>query len=243
MTNVRRGQEASRSLRASSAALPSLTLCAVSFFLPFVRVCGRMETPLHFVATGTPLAAAWIAPRFLVAGLLAVLAALALGRRRVPGARSTAVAFVGLATLALSMVLEWRLLGEALAHGEVPWPWLGWLSLASALAVVGTASALRHRGWDRFIRVIGVYVALASPTCVLVLDALDSGARLDVSAVALGGYGFTIALLVLLALVVIALWPAAVPTETRPPDPPPGPDGAPPPPDGDPPPDGQLPLA
>src|SRR5207247_1892458 len=115
-----------RSQRAASAAVPPLTLIALSFFLPFLRVCDHMETPLHYVRSGTALGGMWVAPRFVVAGLLAVLIGLALWRGRTPGRAAARLAALGVALVGVSMVLEWRLIGEAIAHGDTPWPWVAW---------------------------------------------------------------------------------------------------------------------
>jgi hypothetical protein len=186
--------------RAAVASLPSLLAIGAAFFLPFVKGCGQMVSPIGFVAEGLhkPGAVLWVAPRFWVAALLAGLTLLALWRRREPGRAAERLAFAGLAASVGALGMDWW---PSLAEGRAAVIWTVALSLATGVAGWLLVSAVRRRGWARWERLIAAHAVLSSPLCGIVFEARSW------RSVGAGGYCYV-------ASIAILLWLFALSTVT-----------------------------
>lgn len=161
-----------------------------------------MVRPVDAAFSELALSSNWLATPFFAAALLAGLTLVLALRGGAPGSLSEksaatllAVTFVLGVAYPLVQVLRERTLS---AFDRV---WVAWFSIATAAGVWLFARARRcPPGWARWLRLLAVFTALASPLCVFVLDAVvDRGP----SAVGPGGwlYVFGIA-----ALAGLAAW-------------------------------------
>lgn len=163
--------------RGSRAALLPLVVLATSFFVPAYRSCtdSPLQSPLQYAADGLP-EALWVAPVFLVGGLLAALTAWAL-RRGAVGMRARrwalgAVALVALTNLAFG--------APALAGERDAWPWLAGAVVAAVLA---GAAVRRGRGrgpfevWNHLLAAFACAAAGSAPALVMASDLGLDGAR------------------------------------------------------------------
>ena len=182
---------------ASKRALLPLALMAAVFILPTYRACSDdpLQSPAHF-ALGDLGSALWIAPSFLVAGLLAFLTARALRKKEVD-LTTRRLGLMGLGALGLSA------LGTALVS---LWPMDGmhWVHLAALLGVLTGAGLLvrRARGrpgwqiWEHLLGAFGLTAAVSGPAVFLGAE-LFFGSR---TALGPGAYVYLGSLAALLAL-------------------------------------------
>ena len=196
MTSLSHAEGAARDRAAAS--LPPLSLIAFSFFLPFVAECGQtIDSPRHFIAQyPQPLFAAWVAPAFIGAALLALGTALVL-------LRPALIVYWPVAAIATALSLAGNLVwlgcaaAEALRTRLPGTRWERCYSLWSIAAIViGSAlctEALRCRGFVRWSRLIASYAVFASPHCYMLIDA-------GRAAIGLGGWCYASADFVLIAL-------------------------------------------
>jgi hypothetical protein len=182
------------SRRAAVASLPSLFAIAAAFFLPFVKGCDAMISPLQFSLESVhkPIALAWVLPRFFVAALLAGWTLVLAWKRCAPHPRAERWAVVGLALSAAAFGVDWWVIFAEAHHG----PWLGILAMSAAtLASAGLlVGAWRRRGWARWERLIAAHATLSSPLCGVVVTA---GSWKSVGA---GGYAYVTSIFILLVL-------------------------------------------
>jgi peptidoglycan/LPS O-acetylase OafA/YrhL len=185
------------SRRAAVASLPSLLAISAAFFLPFVKGCNAMVSPLQFSLEGldNPLVQAWLLPRFAVAALLAVLTLISIAKKREPGRACERLAWAALATSAAALAVDWYLLFKGDHALTVPLAVLSAITLGSVLLLLGAA---RHRSWARWVRLIAAHAALSSPLCGFVVTA---GSWRSVGA---GGYAYTTSIAILLFLYVLS---------------------------------------
>ena len=141
---------------------------ALVFVLPTFRACSEdpLHSPAHF-ATSDLLSAAWIAPPFLIAGLLALLTARALRRKEVD--RTTRrIGLVAVAGLGLSALVT---------GGLYLWPLDGMkgFALGGLVAALGIAGAMvrNARGrqpwmiWDHLLGAFAIIAAVSGPGAFL----------------------------------------------------------------------------
>jgi len=185
------------SRRAAVASLPSLIGIAGAFFLPFVKGCETMISPLQFSfeSLHKPLALLWVLPRFGVAALLAVLTIIFVVKKRAPDRVSEKLAAVGLAASAAALATDWWLLVK---DGHIPLLWLAAMIVATVAGAYLLVSAWRSRSWARWERLIAAHAGLSSPLCGLVVTA---GSWQSVGA---GGYVYVTSIVILLALFALA---------------------------------------
>lgn len=162
--------------RASTRALLPLIVMASVFVLPTYRACSDepLHSPAHFAA-GDALATAWVAPSFLVAGLLAFLTFRALRKREVD--RTTRrLGLLSIAGLALTS------LGGVVLTSELinsPWPYV-FLALALPAAVLVLRRARGRPGfqvWERLLAAFSLVAAASGPAVVLAGELLFSDRR------------------------------------------------------------------
>ncbi len=164
-----------RARAASAASLPPLGLLAATFFLPFLRSCDTMKSPLEYCDKAA--AAVWIVPPFAAAALLAVVTGAALLRRRAPARGSFAAAWAALGGCLVTAVMY------AWALSEPGRPWLTWDRLVTlvwsvapvAVAVPILVFARRCDGWQRWTRTLAAFGALAAGHAVWVVGECVSG--------------------------------------------------------------------
>jgi hypothetical protein len=188
------------SRRAAVASLPSLLAMGVAFFLPFVRGCQTMVSPIGFSMESAhrPLLLLWVVPRFAVAALLAVLTWILVARKRAPDRASERIAWAGLTASVGALGADWWMTyKDAFTHpvAVVPLAALCAVTLLSGWLLV---AARRHTSWARWERLIAAHAALSMPLCGFVVAA---GAW---SAVGIGGYAYTTSIAILTLLFVLS---------------------------------------
>lgn len=139
-----------------------LGLIVISFFLPAVRECDTIKSPLEFAIKDAPMAA-WIAPAYFAALLLGLagLAGLARGRAPRPALGWAALVLAGLPVLG---TLVW-MASATVSHGATGGGlWLGAIGLAASLAIASTiaARARRTEGWARQRLFVTAYLPLTA---------------------------------------------------------------------------------
>ncbi|MBL8922744.1 MAG: hypothetical protein JNJ54_28100 [Myxococcaceae bacterium] len=135
------------------------------FVLPTYRACSDepLHSPAHFVSD--PVAAAWIAPSFLVAGFLAFLTARALRKKEVD-LTTRRLGLLVVAGLAASTLLG-SFVTTSLTNS--PWPF-AFVGAAVAGAVLVLRRARGRPGfkvWEHLLAAFAVVVATAGPALVL----------------------------------------------------------------------------
>jgi hypothetical protein len=187
-----------RSRKRAAFRVPPFLFIAVAFFLPFVRSCGTVETPIGRLQPSPDVLSSgiWVLPPFLAAAGLAVLLTVALLR---PAWRDQA-ALAGVFGLVAWVISVPLLCVQMMVSGPsrddlVISLW----SLAATLPAAGGAylSAIRP-GWRRFdwLTVTYVLLAIGSPVTFL----LGAGEKL-----LYGGWIYVFSLGALLILGVEAL--------------------------------------
>ena len=177
------GCEERTAIRGVRAALPPMGLLTVCFFLPFVRVCGEIPSAAKVIAgdSPNPLMALWIAPRFVVGALLAIVIGVALVRGRAPGRAAFVASFLGvLAALGGAVTDSVMQLGEVTRLDRVE---LTWALCAPLLIVLGGALlvvAWRRAGWTRWARLVGAYAAVAATLSGFIVSAVHSSSETNV---------------------------------------------------------------
>ena len=191
-------------VRASTASLPSLFAIGAAFFLPFVKGCDSMVSPIGMVAEGHggSLLIAWIVPRFAVAALLAVLTLVALWRGREPGRGAAILAGVGVLSLVPASILDgYDLVRKA---SRLDLFGVGFAAIVFGLGALGlwwAVGACRRDGWARWERFIAAYAALAAPFVWFVVEAFAKSWR----EVGLGGYAYATSITILLTLRMLSI--------------------------------------
>jgi peptidoglycan/LPS O-acetylase OafA/YrhL len=180
------------SRRAAVASLPSLIGIAAAFFLPFVKGCETMISPLQFSLDSLhkPLALAWVLPRFGVAALLAGWTLYFVVRKREPD--RVRLAALALVASAAALATDWWLLLKE--EGHIPFWWFAAMSVATLGSAWLIVSAWRSRSWARWERIIAAHAVLSSPLCGVVITAGSW------KAVGAGGYVYVTSIVILLAL-------------------------------------------
>lgn len=154
--------------RASRRALLPLLIMASVFVLPTYRACSEdpMQSPAQF-AVGDVGAAFWIAPSFLVAGLLAFLTARALKKKEVD-VTTRRLGLLAVAVLAVSNLVTVIYSGVVLDSTKVA----GLLVVPGAVALAALLMR-RARGrpgfqiWEHLLAAFALVVATAGPALVL----------------------------------------------------------------------------
>jgi hypothetical protein len=186
------------SRRAAVASLPSLLSIGAAFFLPFVKGCEKMISPLQFSLDDLhkPLALIWVLPRFGVAALLAALTLVFLARKRAPDRAGERLAAAGLVTSCAAFAVDWWLMFS----DSIRPPLSVWLAMSAATIVAGwlLLGAWRSRSWARWERLVAAHAALSSPLCGIVITA---GSWQSVGA---GGYAYVTSIVILLVLFVLS---------------------------------------
>ena len=185
--------------RASRRALLPLIIMASVFVLPTYRSCSDepLHSPAHFAASDLG-SAMWIAPSFLVAGLLALLTVRALRRKEVDLTTRRlglgAVGVLALCTFATNTLMLWPL-----ERADV-------LALSVMTAVMAGAVALlrRARGkpgwqiWEHLLAAFALVVAVSGPAVFLGQEVLfGSGKHLGPGAYLYVGAGLVLLFLTL----------------------------------------------
>lgn len=187
--------------RATKRALLPLIIMASVFVLPTYRSCSDepLHSPAHFAASDLP-SALWIAPSFLVAGLLALLTLRALRRKEVDlTTRRLGLLGVGvlaLCTAATNTLMLWPLEGNDL------------LALSVMTTVFGAAVLLlrRARGtpgwsiWEHLLAAFALVVAVSGPAIFLGEEVLFGSGH----SVGPGGYLYVGSVVALLPLTLTA---------------------------------------
>lgn len=189
-----------RERRASRRALLPLVVMASVFVLPTYRSCSDepLRSPAHF-AMSDAVSAAWVAPTFLVAGVLALLTFRALRRKEVD-LTSRRLALLSITGLALTS------LGGVVLTSELtnsPWPY----ALVAVVLAGGVLLLRRARGrpgwqvWERLLAAFSLLAAASGPAVVLTGE-LAFGNRNNVGP---GGWLYVGASAVLLLLTTAAV--------------------------------------
>lgn len=178
--------------RASRRALLPLIIMASVFVLPTYRSCSDepLHSPAHFAASDLG-SAMWIAPSFLVAGLLALLTLRALRRKEVDLTTRrlglVAIGALALCTAATNTLILWPLEGADVLV----------LSVMTAVMAGAVVLIRRARGkpgwqiWEHLLAAFALVVAVSGPAVFLGQEVffgsgkyLGPGAYLEVVAVA-----------------------------------------------------------
>jgi hypothetical protein len=156
-----------RDRQASKRALFPLVVLASVFVLPTYRACGEepFHSPAHFAWGDVPMMASWIAPLFLVAGVLALLTVRAL---RV-GEVDRTTRRLGLASLA---VMAASTSVGAVAMNELSRSWWPFAVVAASLAgafvvVRGGRGKPAWRIWERIVAGFSFLALASGPVLVL----------------------------------------------------------------------------
>ncbi|MEM6996134.1 MAG: hypothetical protein AAF721_36845 [Myxococcota bacterium] len=185
--------EVATSRRTAAGSVPPFVLIAAAFFLPTLRVCNSVQSPLEFTLDGL----VWLVPPYLAAAVFAVVTVEALCRARTPSragwiAAGVAVGMCGLVALAGAV-------GIIADFGGTPKRQLeSALVLAGLIAVIvaGGASARfarRHTGWPAWVRLIAAYWFLALPIVAILGLSLED-ATPGRPTLGPGAYAFTLGL-------------------------------------------------
>jgi hypothetical protein len=168
---------------------------ALAFVLPAVESCrDEVDSALDASLRESSMAA-WVAPPYLAALVLAAVTLIALSRKRSPTKAwawlSAALIATGIAT---SLTVPWRIAIEASeARADVVLPVLAMVG-AATICVRLVVSALRKGGWSRWYGLLAAHAVLAAPLAVF-LGTLAMGDELRV-----GAYVYVGALSALVAL-------------------------------------------
>ncbi|MDP1922111.1 MAG: hypothetical protein Q8L14_38080 [Myxococcales bacterium] len=154
--------------RASRRALLPLIIMASVFVLPTYRSCSDepLHSPAHFAASDLP-SALWVAPSFLVAGVLALLTLRALRRKEVDLTTRrlglVAIGALALCTAATNTLMLWPLeRADVLA--------LSVMTVVMAGAVLLIRRARGAPGWQIWEHLLGAFalvVAVSGPAVFL----------------------------------------------------------------------------
>ncbi|MDP3233586.1 MAG: hypothetical protein Q8S33_38295 [Myxococcales bacterium] len=183
--------------RASRRALLPLIIMASVFVLPTYRSCSDepLHSPAHFAASDLS-SAMWVAPSFLVAGLLALLTLRALRRKEVD-LTTRRLGLVAIGALAVCSATTNTLMLWPLERADV-------LALSVMTAVMAGAVLLirRARGapgwriWEHLLAAFALVVAVSGPAVFLGHEVFFGSGKL----LGPGGYLYVGAALVLLFL-------------------------------------------
>jgi hypothetical protein len=162
-----------RHRRASAWSIPPLLLIVLAFFLPTVKVCTAVESPMALVGDGL----VWVATPYATAAVLIVVTALALRRASPPGRVGVYVASVaigGCGLVGVGLLVIVLLDADADLASTI---WCGGTTLALGLGGAFAARARQVGHWSRWLLLIATYTCWAAPIgLLLVLIMLEPNA-------------------------------------------------------------------
>jgi hypothetical protein len=171
---------------------------ALAFVLPAVQSCKDEAESALDVSLHESSMAAWVAPPYLVALVLAGVTVAAIAQRRSPGKAwawlSAGLLGTGVLT---SLTVPWQMAIEASElRVQTVLPIVALLG-AAALCIAWIAAALRKRGWARWYGLLGAHALLAAPLGVF-LASFGMGDELRI-----GGYAYLAALSALVSIQIV----------------------------------------
>lgn len=177
-----------------------LAVIAGSFFVPTLKTCSTMQSPLEVAADGL----VWVVPWYLAALVLAVATTVAMFRRRVPSRADWVFGVVSVAVCGLVALVGF--LGAAYELPSSPDDVGLWFAVSVTLVplAVGTRSLIRaraHHGWSAWTRLLLGYTSFVLPLSGLfVLHVYEDGHAGDLGP---GAYAVVIGTLVLGAILLL----------------------------------------
>jgi peptidoglycan/LPS O-acetylase OafA/YrhL len=181
---------------ATASSVPRIAI-ALAFFLPAMRVCDAVQSPLEACTDGW--AVAWIAPPFAMALLLGLFTWVAHARRRPPPPLLVAPVALGLLLYAVAIPLV-ALAGDSDPQLDVVV--VAWGAAMLACVVRG----LRRRGWARWAWLGHAHVVMGAA-----LAALFAGVAIgEPDSAHVGAYAYLLAYAGLLGVLLWSLRAASI---------------------------------
>lgn len=164
-----------------------LAVIAASFFLPTLKTCNTIESPMEVAADGM----VWVVPWYLAALILAVVTGIAVLRGRAPGRASWISGFVSVVASGLVAFA-----GFAMFTAQIPdkgEDGLVWFAIALLIVslVVGIHSLVRARtqdGWPAWTRMLLAYWAFVLPLVGLFVLEVFDGSTASIDGLGIGAH-------------------------------------------------------
>lgn len=177
-----------------------LAVIAGSFFVPTLKTCSTIQTPLEVTVDGL----AWVVPWYLAALVLAIATAAAVFRRRVPSRAGWVFGVVSV--IACGLVALAGFVGAAYELPSSPDDFALWFAVSVTVVPLGlgTRSLLRaraHCGWSAWTRLLLGYTSFVLPlTGLFALHVYDDGHARDLGP---GAYAVIVATLALSGILLL----------------------------------------
>ena len=198
----------SRARRASGLSITPLTAIVAAFFLPTIRSCGVMRTPVTYIVE-QPRSVPWLVSPYVAALVLALATSALFARNRTPSRTSYRFAWAafGLTFLSTTMALMTWLSDDRVNIRIVA----GVITMV-CVGLVAVQRAIRFEGWSRWIRMLFAFAAMTAGNTVWVMVALAMGDGVW-DAIGIGGHLFLWSVVAIALLAAYGVRPTkAVPT-------------------------------
>ncbi len=168
-----------------------LAVIAASFFLPTLKTCNRIESPVEVAADGL----VWVVPWYLAALVLAIVTGVAVAKVRAPEKPGRIAGLVGVIACGLVAVAGFVTIGVQIPEEpDEPAIWFSFALLTVSLGV-GCRSLWRmrtRRGWTGWTRLLLAYWAFTLPLVGLFGLEVFEGSAASIDGLGIGAYLVTL---------------------------------------------------